>query len=676
MPSYRRVALFVGVLAAALTGWSGHAQEKRRMTLVDMLSMPRIAGDAPRLTRDGRRLLFTMLTTDWPGNRRVPQVWVVNADGSGLRQLTTGDNGASGGNWSPDGTLVSFVSRGNIFVVSPDGGTAKQLSTHATPLSPADVTTWSPDGRYIYFLASDPPTRADQARAAQRDDVSSYDEYVQKHVWRIQLSDSKEAQLTAGDFSDVDYSLGGKGVLLTLRAPTPLPEDYHRAELWRMKLDGTEPGQLTHNELLEQDFSVSPDGSNVIFLARANDRQEPYYNANLFIVPASGGTPHLVLPDFQYEVLRAAWGADGSSVWIIGNMGVHTEVFQVDVRSKNAREVTSGDHYIVPSLWSVTEDRQALVIDEPTRIGDVWSLAPGARTPARITGVYDFLDRDFLLPRQEKIAWKGADGVTVEGLLTYPIGYTTGTRYPLVVQLHGGPEDSDKFGWGTVYLNYQAALAAHGYAILRPNYRGSSGYGNAFYREPIGGYFKQSPADVLAGVDRVIAMGVGDPEKVAISGWSAGGHLVNKLITVSSRFKAASVTAGAADWISLYGETDTRSDRDLWFGGSVWQKDAPILTYWQQSPIKDAWKARTPTLFFAGERDPRVPVPQAIEMFRALRAHDVPAELNIAPREGHTWVQPRHQLFKMNREIEWFDKYVRNIVYTPEAAPQKPPPAR
>ena len=646
------------------------------MTLVDMLSLPRIAGDAPQLTRDGRRLIFTMLTTDWAANRRIPQIWIVNADGSGLRQLTSAEGGASGGNWSRDDTLVSFLSRGNIFVVSADGGTPKQLSAHSTPLSPADRTMWSPDAKYIYFLAADAATSADEARAALREDVASYDEYRQKHVWRIRVSDGKEEQLTTGDFSDVDFSLGSTGVLLALRAPTPLPDDYHRAELWRMTADGTDPVQLTRNDLLEQDFSVSPDGGHVIFLARANDTQEPYYNANLFMMPTSGGTPHLVLANFPYEVLRAAWSADGSSVWMIANMGVHTEIFQADIRSRIPRQVTKGDHQIVPNLWSLTGDRQALVIDEPARIGEVWTLAPDARTPTRVTGVYDFLDRDFLLPRQEKIVWKGADGVPVEGILTYPIGYTPGTKYPLVVQLHGGPEDSDKFGWGTVYLNYHAALAARGYAILRPNYRGSSGYGNAFYREPVGGYFKQSPTDVLAGVDRVVAMGVGDPDQIAISGWSAGGHLVNKLITTTTRFKAASVTAGAADWISLYGETDTRSDRDLWFGGSVWQKDAPILTYWQQSPIKDAWNVRTPTLFFAGERDSRVPEAQAIEMFRALKAHEVPAELNVAPREGHTWVLPRHQLFKMNREIEWFDKYVRNMPYTPEVAPEKSAPAR
>jgi dipeptidyl aminopeptidase/acylaminoacyl peptidase len=247
--------------------------------------------------------------------------------------------------------------------------------------------------------------------------------------------------------------------------------------------------------------------------------------------------------------------------------------------------------------------------------------------------------------------------------------YKAGTRYPLVVQLHGGPEDSDKFGPGTIFLTYQPALAAQGWAILRPNYRGSSGYGNASYRDPVGGYFKNSHKDVLAGVDRVIAMGIADPGRLAVTGESAGAHLVNKLITFTTRFKAASSYSGVANWISLYGQSDTRGDRDLWLGGTLWQKNAPIETYWEQSPLKYITQARTPTLFFIGENDPRVPMAQSVEMVRALKAQGVPSELNSYPDEGHTIQKPSHQLDKMNTELEWFNKYVRELPYAWEAVP-------
>jgi dipeptidyl aminopeptidase/acylaminoacyl peptidase len=292
-----------------------------------------------------------------------------------------------------------------------------------------------------------------------------------------------------------------------------------------------------------------------------------------------------------------------------------------------------------------------------------------------VTRVYDYLDRDFALPQQERIEWKSADGATIEGLLTYPIDYKVGSRYPLVVQLHGGPEASDRFGWGSILYNYQPAWAGKGYAILRPNYRGSSGYGTAFYREPVGGYFKNSHLDVLAGVDKAVAMGIADPDRLVMMGWSAGGHLVNKLITFTNRFKAASSGAGVANWISLYGQSDTRGDRDLWLGGTLWQKNPPIQTYWDQSPLKYVTSVRTPTLFFIGENDTRVPMAQSIEMHRAIRALGISSELHVAPNEPHDWAQPRHQLHKMNSEIEWFEKFAGNLAYVPESPPSENDPS-
>jgi dipeptidyl aminopeptidase/acylaminoacyl peptidase len=440
-------------------------------------------------------------------------------------------------------------------------------------------------------------------------------------------------------------------------------------ELWSIDALGGKALQLTHNAIPEDNASMAPDGSQVLFIARANDRQEPYYNANLFLVPASGGRARALMPDFPHEVLRAGWTDDSKSIWMIVNLGVHAQLMQVDLAGHVPRQITGGDHALVPLSWNAAGGRHVFMIDEPARIGDIYTWTEGSAAPQRVTSVYDYLDRTFALPRQQRVEWKGADGMTVEGVLTYPIDFKAGTRYPLLVQLHGGPEDSDRFGWGQIFFNYQPAWAARGYAILRPNYRGSSGYGNAFYREPIGGYFKQSHLDVLAGVDRVIAMGVADPDRLAVMGWSAGGHLVNKLITFTTRFKAASSGAGVANWLSLYGQSDTRVERDLWLGGSLWEKNAPIDTYWDHSPLKYISAAKTPTLFLIGENDTRIPAAQSVEMYRALKAQGVAAELHIAPGEGHIWLRPAHQLHKMNAETEWFERHVRQTPYAPESIP-------
>ena len=667
MPRHLLLVLALVLSSLALDSSVPAAQPKRPMTLVDLLSIPRV-GD-PQLSPDGQRIAFLLATIDWPNNRRIPQIWTINADGSGQRQLTSMDAGAGVARWSPDGATIAFISKGQIFLVPRDGGPPRQLSHHPTGVS--DIA-WHPGGASVYFLAVNSATDPERERRRFRGDIRVVDEIERRHLWKVAVADGTELQVTDGDYSIYAFKIAADGRhIIISRRPTQLPADTDKMELWSIDDGGKRPLQLTHNNVPEEDGELAPDGSQVLFVARANDRQEPYYNANLFLVPASGGQVHALMPDFTHEVLRARWAADSKSIWMIVNMGVHAQLMQVDLASAKPRQITKGDHAVVPMSWSVVAGRHVFMIDEPSRIGDVWTWAPGDTAPRRVTGVYDYLDRDFALPRQERMEWKGVDGIGIEGILTYPLDYKAGTRYPLVVQLHGGPEDSDRFGWGQIFFNYQPAWAAKGYAILRPNYRGSSGYGNVFYREPIGGYFKNSHLDVLAGVDRVIAMGVADPDRLAIMGWSAGGHLVNKLITFTDRFKAASSGAGVANWISMYGQSDTRSERDLWLGGSIWQNNAPIQTYWDHSPLKFITSARTPTLFLAGENDPRVPAAQSLEIFRALKAQGVPTELHIAPGEGHIWLRPAHQLHKMNAETEWFQKHVQGLAYTPERIPAR-----
>jgi dipeptidyl aminopeptidase/acylaminoacyl peptidase len=282
--------------------------------------------------------------------------------------------------------------------------------------------------------------------------------------------------------------------------------------------------------------------------------------------------------------------------------------------------------------------------------------------------VFADLPKTFKLPKQEKIEWKGADGTTVEGLLHYPVDYTPGTKYPLVVQTHGGPMASDKFGFSS-WGNYVPVLAGKGYAVLQPNYRGSSGYGDAFLRDMVNHYFQNAHLDVMAGVDAVIKLGVADPDRLVAMGWSAGGHMTNKLITFTDRFKAAASGAGAANWVSMYAQSDIRTYRTPWFGGTPWQKNAPIDAYWNNSPLKDVANVKTPTIFLVGEADPRVPMPQSVEMHRALKSNGVPTHLYAAPREPHGWQELRHQLFKQNAELDWFEKYVTKRPYTWERAP-------
>ncbi len=686
MVKVRRFAgLAVAMLALTVGAVLAQAQP-RPMTLIDVLNVPRLSD--PQLSPDGRQVLYVLAEANWEANKRINQIWRVDADGTDSRQMTNSERGERSPRWSPDGRTIAFLStRGEpeerapallasyaeptvsqIYLLPNRGGEARQLTHHPTGVS---SIAWAPAGSAIYFLASDAPTAEDKARRQARDDVYAFEErYEQRHLWKVSVGDGDEQRITNGDYTISSYTLSRDGRRIAFhKAPNPVLEYADATEVWVMDASGAGAVRLTDNDVPERGAALSPDGSQVLFLARTNQRFEKYYNGNMFLVPAVGGEARLVAAGLPYAVDRAIWSKDGNSIFFLTNLGVHSELFQLDLATETVRQLTEGRHAI--GGWSLAPgaDHFAMTIRQPTNPGDIWVMpANGGTAPTRVSHVFDYLARDFTLARQEKTAWKGAHGVTVEGLIYYPLDYTEGRRYPLVVQTHGGPQSSDKFGFAA------QELTAKGYLVLKPNYRGSTGYGDAFLRDMVGGYFKNAHLDVMAGVDHLIEMGVADGDKLVKKGWSGGGHMTNKIITHTTRFKAAASGAGGANWISMYAQSDTRSQRTPWFGGTPWQVDAPIDVYWEHSPLKYVANVTTPTIFLVGEVDRRVPPPQSIEMYRALKSNGVPTHLYIAPREPHGWRELRHQLFRFNVELDWFETHATHRPYVWERAPGDPAP--
>ena len=654
----------------------GAAQSKRPMTLIDLLETPSLSD--PQLSPDGKQALYVLGKADWKANNRANHIWRIQIDGTGVLQMTNGPNGENSPRWSPDGARIAFLRRSartgeaaeeitQIQLIGNSGGESRQLTKHATSVS---SITWAPSGDAIYFLASEPKSAEEKERDKQKDDVYTFEQnFKQTHLWKIDLKDEKEKRITEGDYSVMSYSLSQDGTRIAfLRALTPLYGDQDLSEVFVMNSAGGDQVRITSNNVAESDARLSPDNSQVLFIAAANRNFESYFNNNLFVAPAGGGNARLLIPDFPYEVNAAGWANDGRSIYLVTNMGAHSELQQLDLGTLKVKQLTSGDHAIGNWTLSPTGDRQIFTIAEPENPGEAYIFTLGGAAPARVTRVFEYLTRDFKLPQAERVQWKGADGADIEGILTYPLDYQPGTRYPLVVSTHGGPASSDKMGFGSTSL-YKPVLAAKGYAILQPNYRGSTGYGNACLRDMVGHYFNQAHLDVMTGVDYLIQRSLADPERMVKMGWSAGGHMTNKIITFTERFKAAASGAGAANWVSMYAQSDVRTYRTPWFGGTPWQKDAPLGVYWENSPLKDAWKVKTPTLFLVGERDVRVPMPQSVEMYRALKSNGISTKLCVAPREPHGWGELRHQLYKMNVELDWFETYATKRPYTWEKAP-------
>ncbi|MEE8584748.1 MAG: S9 family peptidase [Acidobacteriota bacterium] len=660
-------ALFMATALPPIVG-----QQKRDMTLIDLLEIPQLR--SPQLSPDGTRAVFVLQKADWKANKRIGHLWRVESDGSRLVQLTNGERGESDPAWSPDSRQIAFLAQREgdkvkqIHLIGPSGE-ARRLSRRET--APQDIA-WSPDGKWIYFIAKDAKTPQEKARDEAKNDVFAFDEdYKQEHLWRILAGQGQEEKITQGHYSVRGFKLSRDGSRIAFhRAPTPLFDDSDEGEVWVMEADGNNALQLTRNQVAESGAQLSPDNSQVLFLSGSNEKFETYYNGNLFLVPAGGGAHRLLLPEMPYQVRQAGWSKDGESIFFLANMGLHSEIFQLELKGQRLIQRTDGKHSLRSWSYVPAIDRHIFQATDPQDPGDVWTLDPDSGwVPQRTSRIFKDLPQRFRIPRQERFAWTSTDGQQVEGLLYYPLDYQAGRKYPLVVQTHGGPASSDQYRFPR-WSNYIPRLAALGYAVFKPNYRGSTGYGDDFLRDMVGHYYRNAHLDVMSGVDALIEKGIADPDRLVKMGWSAGGHMTNKIITFTDRFKAASSGAGAVNWVSMYAQSDVRIYRTPWFGGTPWQRDAPVDVYWEHSPLKDIWKVKTPTLVLVGENDLRVPAPQSVELYRALKANGVPTHLYIAPREPHGWRELRHELFKMNVELEWFEKHAMGREYQWEGAPE------
>ncbi len=652
---FRLAALAAGSLLASVAshGWAA----PRVMTATDLVGLEKLSD--PKVSPDGRFVLYSVGRVDWKANAVQDDLWRVGLDGSDPRRMVEGP--ASGAAWAPDGKRFAFTAKrdgdsGRQIYLSPiDGGEPRRLGKLRT--SPSDLR-WSPDGSAIYFLADAPDPKPVAKRKREKDDMVAFETpQARGRLWRITLADGKAEPVVEGDFEVEAYDLSADGkTILYRRAPSHLLDDNPKSELWVKTGQGPDR-RLTDNDFQESTPRLSPDGRSVLFLATAENGRYGTVNPNLFVAPLAGGTPRELAHGLPYEIEDAAWSADGREIYITATTGVRRELFAVDVKSEAVRPLARGDH--AAGDVTLTRDGKTVVYFKAsaTSPGEVFRIDPAKPAPVQVTHLNDDIGERFRLPRQEAIQWTAPDGQALEGLVTYPLDYQPGRRYPLIVQSHGGPRSSDVFNI-FAYGRFNPLLAAKGVMTLSVNYRGGTGYGDEFLQGMNAGYFRHADKDVLSGVDNLVAKGLADPDRLGVMGWSAGGHMTNRLITVTDRFKAAASGAGAVDWPSMYLTSDNRWQRTEWFVTPPYGSTARRDLYTDNSPLSQLDKVKTPTLILAGAEDERVPWTQSVMLNRALRALGVESELYLAPREPHNFRELRHRLFQVNVQMDWFSKRV------------------
>ena len=647
--------------------------QKKDMSIIDFLNIPGISSVS--LSPNSSRILYILSESDWKENKQIPNLWLADLNSGTSQKITFEKEGLSNPEWSPDSKWISFTSSKEGFIDDEDDefdsgnnqiyllptkiGSQKKLSNHRTGVS---NVKWSNDSKYLYFLASDPKPKEQIMAEKDGYDVYSFDNNrTQKHLWRIDLN-GKEEKITDGDFSVLNYDLSkNNDKILLQKGPNPFLEFRSLSELWILDIKTSKEIKLTNNSISESSAKISPNGDKVFFIADCNENFEEYYNRNLFEISTSGsGLPKIISKEFNHEIYSFEFSNKNEELFILVNMGATTQLWKMDTLKRVFSQITNGNHSLTNWDYNSKSNLHVFGINTIENPGDLYLRG---KTQKKITSHYDYIKKEFKLPTQKVVSWNGEDGVRVEGILYLPHNFQESKKYPLVVQTHGGPRSSDKFGFSRSATRYNAVLTGKGYIVLQPNYRGSTGYGDDFLRDMVGGYFNQSHLDVMTGVDYLIDEGIADSDKLIKMGWSAGGHMTNKIITHTDRFKAASSGAGAVNWIGMYAQSDVRLNRSAWFGGNPWQKDAPIDVFWNNSPLKDIHKVKTPTLVLVGGNDKRVPPPQSVELFRALRSLGVETKLLIAPGEPHGWRKLSHRLTKINSELEWFAKYALNKKY-------------
>lgn len=639
--------------AVAQTAWDPELQLKLR------------AVGSPRVSPDGKKIVYTVneavMTPD--KSEYVTQIWMANLDSKQSIQLTYGDKSSTNPKWSPDGNWIAFTSnrkenRNNLYLLSVNGGEAEPLTELKGSVS---NFKWSPDSRWLAYTTPDPKTEEEEKNDKGKNDFRWIDENVRMarlYLLPIQkdANGKREAKkLTTANYhvEDFDWSSDGSRIAFG-HVKSPVANDWPSSDVSIIEVASGKISVLANSNAAESSPVYSPDGNSIaVITTDAPPRWAQ--SAVIQVFPASGGQPKRLAASFDAQPGVAGWSSDSKRLYFSEAKGTGTQIYSLDVAANRIEEIkTTLAVYGALSL-NRTGTTFGFVRQTPDTPGDVYIASVSSFSPVQITKV----NADIKTPpvgRTEVITWKSKDGKDIEGLLTYPVGYQAGQKVPMVLNIHGGPAGvfSQTFlgGRGVYPL---ATFAARGYAILRPNPRGSSGYGTEFRRANTRDWGVGDYQDLMTGVDKVIAMGVADPDRLGVMGWSYGGFMTSWIVTQTQRFKAASAGAPVTNLMSFNGTADIPSFIPDYFGGQFWE----IMDLYQKhSPMFNVKGVTTPTMIQHGEADVRVPISQGYEFYNALKVKGVPTRMLVLPRQPHGPTEPKMQLAAMKANLDWFDKYI------------------
>lgn len=657
---------------------------KHAMTFDDLMAMQRIS--EPQISPDGRWVAYTVATPEMESNRLTRNVWVISTTpGSQPRQLTQSGHDARP-QWSPDGKQIAFLSDvdgvSEIYVMSAQGGKPAKITSLSTG---ADNEKWSPDGRSIAFTSIVYPDCADDACNRSRDEAAEkskvkarvYDHLLYRHwthwssgkrghLFVVAASGGLPLDLTAradydvppderGDSSDFAFSPDGKELCYT--AVTDRPEAIStNGDLFLVPVTGGEPKRITDNRGFDGHPAYSPDGR---FLAYHSQQTAGYESDRwrLILYDRSTGGHTALAESFDRNVDEIVWAADSKRIYFTAENQAEQPIYEIEAAPGTAPRELLPDTYNESVSISADGQMFAFLRSSLTMPAEVFtSRTDGAavqqlshHNAARLAAM------DMNPP--EPFWYEGAGGTRIEGMLIRPPHFDASRKYPLLLLIHGGPQQSWTDSWS--YRWNEEMFSAPGYVAVTINPRGSTGYGQQFTDEVTDDWGGRAYQDLMKGVDHVLAQyPFIDASRMAAAGGSFGGYMVDWIATHSGRFKALISHAGVYDKPGMYGATE-----ELWFEehdmkGTPWTNPDSYRKWSPSTFAGELGKYKTPTLVICGELDYRVPYTQSLEFFTALQRQGVPSKLIVFPDEGHWILKPQNSRLWYKTFYEWLATYL------------------
>jgi len=683
-----RLAIFGIVWAIPLVAQETAPKIPRAITIDDFFEIREVS--QPEISPDGQWIAYAARTRNLKEDKNEQRLWMISTHGGDALPLSAEGVTSSHVRWTPDGKYISFLSardggKAQVWLLDRRGGEAVRLTD---TVQGVDDFEWSPDSTRLVLILRDP--KAEDLETAKnkekpapatppkpktpppfvidrlqfKRDTVGYLDRRRAHLYVFDIGSKKATQITSGDFDDNEpaWSPDSKSLAFSSNR-SPDPDANYQAHIWVVAADNTDKGahvtQVSPNPGPDSAPTWSPDGKWIAYVTELDPHLFYYNTRHLAVVSSTGGQANVLTRAFDRSIHRPRFSADGRSIYFVAEDDGTQNLCRVPA---GGGEITRpiGGRLAVGTYSLGKDDSVAAPITTIDRPDEIFYLAGGAKEPMRLTKTNDALLSQLRLAQADYVHFKSKDGTSVAGYLYKPLDYTPGKKVPTLLNPHGGP-----VGQYTPSFYHLAQLyAANGYAVLLPNPRGSSGYGQKFCAAIYADWGNKDYQDDVAMVDYAVAQGIADPDKLGVGGWSYGGISTDFIISQTKRFKAAISGAGVALIASFYGHDHYQRDYDIelghpWEHKEVWDRISP---FYRVADIT------TPTLFMGGDMDWNVPILGSEQMYQAMKTLGRTTELVVYPGEYHGFTAPSHIKDRMERFMAWYNHYVKG-----DSAPARPP---